>query len=582
MPTTLLRLLLLCCVPLALVGSAAPSVAVPDARHAGAPAASPGADRPAALSAARTLHVAGRGNDDARGSERRPLRTIGEALDRARDGSTIVVHRGVYRESVKIEGLTGITLTAAPGDRVWLDGSRRVRRWEPTGSAWVSTGWTSEFDASPTYTWGEEDSDEAHWQFVDPAHPMAAHPDQVWIDDVAQAQVGSLAAVGPGRFYVDEEADRLYLGSDPTGRDVRASVLAKGLSVRASGTRVDGIGVRRFASSVPHMGTVTVEAPWVRLVDVSIEQNATTGLHVMEPNVRLTGVSLVRNGMMGLTTNGADHLRIDRLRAIGNNRERFNYSPAAGGVKLGRSRHIVVRDSVFRGNLGTGLWFDESVVDVEVLSSRLTRNAGHGLSLELSGDVLVAGNVLARNGGNGIKVNDTSDVEIWNNTFAGNHREINIVQDRRDIDSQGSYLDPSSALTFRNGPVVVSNNVFSRTARGSECLLCVEDYSGRWSAEDMKISTNGNLYLRSARRPVSMFLWSRGDDAASYKSLRAFRQATDQERRGRELRGARVVRAGYGLTPRVRRLAATTARPVPRRIARLLDLPAGARRLGAQ
>jgi parallel beta-helix repeat protein len=537
---------------------------------------------PATSATRKTLHVALRGADSSSGAERTPLRTIGAALARAQDGSTVVVHDGVYHESVKIEGSTGITLTAAPRARVWLDGSRPVTSWEPAGSAWVSTGWTAQFDASPTYTWGAPDGDGTSWQFVNPAYPMAAHPDQVWVDDVAQRQVGALAALGPGRFYVDDETDRLYLGTDPTGRDVRASDLAKGLSIRAARTDVRGIGVRRFASSVPHMGTVTVEAPRVRLEDVTIEQNATTGLHVMRSRVRLDHVSLVRNGMMGLTTNGADHLRMNRVRVVGNNRERFNPAPAAGGAKLGRSRDVDIRDSVFQANRGTGLWFDESVRGVTVASSRLSRNAVHGLSLELSGDVVVAGNVIADNGGNGIKVNDTSRVKVWNNTLVGNDREVNIVQDDRDLDSQGSYLDSSSGLTFRNGPVVLANNVLARTGTGSECLLCVEDYSGRFSAEAMKVTANGNIYQRSSsRRPVALVRWSRGDDAASFKSLRAFQRATGQEDRGRQLTDSPAVRRSKRVTVLVARLAAATARPLPRAIARLLGLPTGSRRLGA-
>ena len=52
-----------------------------------------------------------------------------------------------------------------------------TRRWSPSrggrsGGTW-STGWTAEFDSSPTYSWGEDDNDATHWQFLDPEHPMA-------------------------------------------------------------------------------------------------------------------------------------------------------------------------------------------------------------------------------------------------------------------------------------------------------------------------------------------------------------------------------------------------------------------------
>jgi len=584
-PTRVPTRLLFACSFVLLVSAATPSTALPQVRPETGPVVLWGIaplERRAAAPDGPTLHVSRRGDDRSRGSERAPLRTIEEALDRAEDGSTVVVHRGTYRESVEVEGATDVTLRAAPGAAVWLDGSRPVRQWSQASGTWVATGWTAQFDSSPTYTWGEEDNDEENWQFVDPEHPMAAHPDQVWIDDVPQLQVGSLAEVGPGRFFVDEEGDRLHLGSDPTGRDVRASVLAKGLSVRAAGTRVRGIGVRRFANSVPHMGAVTVEAPDVRLVDVAIEENATGGLHVMRPRVRLDRVRLVDNGMMGLSATGADHLRIDGLQAIGNNRERFRTSPAAGGAKIGRSRDVGVRDSVLRGNHGSGLWFDESVLGISVLGSRLTDNAVHGLSLELSGEVLVAGNVIADNGGNGVKVNDTNDVALWNNTLAGNDREVNVVQDDRDLDSQGSYLDTSLGLTFRNGPVVLSNNVFSRTDDRSDCLLCVEDYSGRMTASDMRLWVSGNLYHRtSSSQPRHLVLWSEGEGATGFTTLRSFRSATGQERSGQELDGSSALQSDYRLTRRATRLADTTAVPVPARIAALLGLRPGTRRLGA-
>lgn len=547
----------------------------------GPPAA---ARRPTARPAppADALHVARDGDDAARGSSSAPLRTIGEALDRADDGDTVVVHRGSYHESLEVEGATGVTLMAAPRAEVWIDGSRPVGGWASAGAVWVSTGWTPEFDASPTYTWGEPDNTSPNWQFVNPAHPMAAHPDQVWVDGVAQQQVGSLAQVGPGTFFVDEPGDRLYIGSDPTGREVRASALAKGLSVRAAGTRVVGIGVRRFANSVPHMGAVTVEAPRVRLVDVAIVENATAGLHVMDRRVRLVGVRVSDNGMMGMTATEADGLRIDRMRATGNNRERFNTSPAAGGAKIGRGTDVVVRDSVFADNLGTGLWFDESVLGLQVLTSRMQGNAVHGISLELSGEALVAGNVVAGNGESGLKVNDTNAVSIWNNTFTGNDREVDIVQDDRDLDPQGSHLDHSLALTFRNGPVALRNNVFAQTSRGSDCLLCVEDYSGRMTAEDMRVTARGNLYQRpTSDRPTTLVRWSRGDDAIAFATFGAFRSATGQERPGRLVSGTRVLRGDHRVTRKVERIARKVARRLPASVAARLGVDRGTRRLGA-
>jgi parallel beta-helix repeat protein len=72
-----------------------------------------------AASPARTLHVPG------------DFPTISAAADAARAGDTVLIHAGVYEETVRIRssGDAGapITFAAAPGEIVWMDGSDRFR-----------------------------------------------------------------------------------------------------------------------------------------------------------------------------------------------------------------------------------------------------------------------------------------------------------------------------------------------------------------------------------------------------------------------------------------------------------------------
>ncbi|MFM7606555.1 MAG: fibronectin type III domain-containing protein [Prosthecobacter sp.] len=72
-----------------------------------------------AASPARTLHVPG------------DFPTISAAADAARAGETVLIHAGVYEETVRIRssGDAGapITFAAAPGEIVWMDGSDRFR-----------------------------------------------------------------------------------------------------------------------------------------------------------------------------------------------------------------------------------------------------------------------------------------------------------------------------------------------------------------------------------------------------------------------------------------------------------------------
>ena len=136
--------------------------------------------------------------------------------------------------------------------------------------------------------------------------------------------------------------------------------------------------------------------------------------------------------MLGMNATYADNLTVDQLVSVNNNTEHFNTSPVSGGVKIARSRGVVVRNSVLNDNYGPGLWIDESVYDMTVTGNEMRNNAKHGLSLEISAKATVSNNTISGNDGFGIKVNDTSNVTISNNTFVGNDRSINIVQDSAD------------------------------------------------------------------------------------------------------------------------------------------------------
>ena len=126
-----------------------------------------------------------------------------------------MLRAGSYHESVVIPDGKRLTLQSWPNEAAWLDGSSAVTGWAASGGRWVQDGWTVEFDASPTYTRGAPDNPAANWGFVNPSYPMAAHPDQIWIDGVAQRQVGSLAAVVAGHVLPRPGGEPALVGHEP-------------------------------------------------------------------------------------------------------------------------------------------------------------------------------------------------------------------------------------------------------------------------------------------------------------------------------------------------------------------------------
>ncbi|MER6817731.1 hypothetical protein ABT299_51505 [Spirillospora sp. NPDC000708] len=111
-----------------------------------------------------------------------------------------------HHESVKVPWGRQVTIQPALHEAVWLDDGSSVAGWRPENGVWVRDGWTIRFDASPTCTKGAEPSHDPAFQIVSPDHPMAAHPDQFWVGDAPQIQVGSRDEVRTSMFHVDDSA----------------------------------------------------------------------------------------------------------------------------------------------------------------------------------------------------------------------------------------------------------------------------------------------------------------------------------------------------------------------------------------
>lgn len=526
--------------------------------------------------------VAPNGSDSASGTASAPFKTVQKAVNAAPSGATIVLRAGTYHESVTVPGGKKLTIQNYPKEAAYLDGSSAVGGWTQSGSTWVASGWNHVFDSSPTFDRGAPDGTSAGWQWLNSAYPMAAHPDQLWVGSAAQQQVASRSQVKPGTFFYDTGAKQLVLGTNPAGQQVRASDLQKAITVQAAGFTLKGIGVRRYAPSVPDMGAVTSYQGGATFENVSFTDNATSGVSIAGANNTLKNVTLARNGLLGAQVNASDNLTLDGVLAADNNAEHFNTSPVAAGVKITRSRGVVVKNSAFLHNQSHGLWLDESVYGMTVTHNDTIGNVGNGIVFEISSTATVVDNLVSRNGKSGIKINDISNVQVWNNTISDNVRNLDITQDaRRGANKSDAGHDPRQpfpdpTMTWINGPMTIRNNVISGGT--GNCLLCVEDYSHQFSAEKMGISSDYNVYRRSsASSPTWAVIWSRGaGDPAVYTTFSAFTAATGQEAH------STITENAPSLAP-AQLLSSVTgaATALPSNIASLIGKPSGVVHIGA-
>lgn len=440
-----------------------------------------------------------------------PYKSVQSAVDAASAGATIVIRGGTYNESVTIPSGKNLTVQAYPKEAVWFDGSIPVTSWTSSGNTWVSSNWTAQFAS---------DMGGAASRFVDPSYPMAAKPDQIFVDGVAQKQVASAAQVTAGTFAVDYAAKRLILGTNPSGKSVRVSNLNQAFNVLAQNTTLQGFGVRRYATSYGNSAAVRMQNVFANVRDLVISDNAMIGLSIGNNDALVERVTTQRNGMLGIGANAAYRLVIRDSVVTNNNVEKFKDAPVAGGIKVTRSRDITVSNVDSSSNNGSGMWFDESCYDIKVVKSISNNNTTTGIQLEISAKAILAGNQTT-GGGTGVIVMNTSDVQILNSDFGGGvYNGISLKQDARRLatastgwDTRIGKGDPTMSWVTKN--ITISNNVFGNTGRNSVNAL---DGSTNRAVDTWNVVIKGNLFNNKAAGGPTMVAWGKGDN----KSLEVY------------------------------------------------------------
>ncbi len=463
--------------------------------------------------------VAASGSDSAPGTEVAPFETVGHAIDVAPPNSTIVIRGGTYREP-ESEFFKPLTLQPYPHEQVWLKGSLVVTGWVADGPRWRKDGWTVEFDQD-TYPPGA----------TQPGFPHAGKPDMVFVDGDPLAQVGSVGEVGPGEFFADYGANRLYIGSDPTGRLVEAAAHPRALRANtgAAGTVIRGLGVMHYGGG-RFEGALQCDNSATLFENNTVAWNAGKGTAIYNStDAVVRGNTFLYNGQMGLAAWRADGLVVEYNRFAGNNQEQFIRGgdvAEAAGSKLTEIELLVVRDNIFEENLATGLWLDVSILDATVVGNVARNNSRSGLFFEISSAAVIASNVCTGNG-TGILVSNAADVDVYNNTLVGNAEHLSVIDDSR--------VNGDPVITYVTDDVVIKNNILSDGDGGQEAFVFARDYNSSpiKDADDMIESIDHNAYHRSdAAVPASLFEWWRGTTRLLFSDLDAFRQSTGEESNG--------------------------------------------------
>jgi hypothetical protein len=378
------------------------------------------ADAPAASggSYVRLAGAGGRGAAPCRGVEVRPGSDLGAAVAASPEGATLCLRPGVHRVSEPVRPKDRQQLVGEPGAVV--SGAEVVTGFTRSGRNYVA----SAFLPPDPSTHGEC------------ATPGCAYPQDVFLGGAPLVRVLDLDDLGPGRFYQDFRANRLYLRDDPDGRVVEQARAPSILWSDARGVTVRGLVVEKAANEAQRAAIDNEGGGRWTIEDNEVRYNHGVGVRGDSSTVR--GNVVHHNGQLGLSGHGEVSL-VEGNEIAWNNTAGYDCLWECGGTKWALNRGLTVRGNWSHDNHGPGMWTDINNVDVVYEDNVVTGNLGYGIVHEISYRATIRDNVVEDTrprdgtgffGGGGIVVSASPDVEVYGNEVRG-VVGIGILQQRR-------------------------------------------------------------------------------------------------------------------------------------------------------
>ncbi len=406
----------------------------------------------------------------------------------AGSGATLTLQPGVYRLQT-VAPLSGQTFAGQPGSV--LSGARLLTDWIQSGSTWYVTGQTQEL----THSVGVCESGTA-----------CQYPEDVYQDDVPLKRVLSLASVVSGAFYFDYAADRIYVGSDPTGHRVEAAAVGWAFTGSASNVTIRGLVVEKYANPAQDgaIGKGGAGSGWT-IRDNEIRYNHGGGVRGGNGMV-VAHNKIHHNAQIGVI--GGGFARVDSNEIAFNNTGRFRSDWEAGGTKMLWTTNMVVRGNWSHDNHGVGLWTDTDNTGTVFDGNTVERNDWMGIHHEVSYSGRIINNVIRDNGlanpnsaeGGGIMVTCSggTGLEISGNTLSGNKNSIMLLQADRGSGNQGAYVTRNVSVHDNTVTLAGSQRIGAHRYGGD---------TGLWSSNNNHFERNTYFLSNAASAP---FVWSQG------------------------------------------------------------------------
>ncbi len=371
-----------------------------------------------------------KGSDSNSGASSSPFKTIQAAVNKANInnqksvGTKIIVSAGVYRETVNVDAVSGLTsapltIQAATNGTAIIAGSD------------VLSGWSADPQYSGAYVanWTPAQSTCALPSGWPSVQPIALRTEMLFVNNAALTQVLSYSDLKPGTFFVDTADGTVHMwppaGVEPSSATVEVASRAKTISVVSRSNIVLRGLVFEHASSCINSSGATITSSSNVLVDaVQASWNNWGGLAVSGSS-KVTVQNSIGSYNGGVGFQGTK----DQSIVYSNNETDYNnwrgaqatlYDWASGGAKFFQMRTTTVQGHSSYNNQAQGLWFDTDNQNITIDNATLVGSYNGALQLERNEGPITLQNSHLCSSGKGVNVLTTEGLTVTNNVFYNN------------------------------------------------------------------------------------------------------------------------------------------------------------------